>query len=87
MDKEKPLKNITITVGDKEWTIGTLTQTLFSYRPCAPATTNVTVYKAVIDRTGTLVNQGDNIVFGIDDKVNIRLHFGIKLNKQTFSYI
>ena len=35
-----------------------------------PTTTTVTVYKAVIDQTGSLVNQGDNVAFGFGDKVN-----------------
>ena len=86
MDEDKPLKDITITVSGKEWTIGTLTQTPLSYKPCAPTATNATVYKAVIDQTGTLVNQGDNIVFGIGDKVNVQ-YFGYnRLNKPSFFF-
>ena len=36
--------------------------------------------------TGTLVNQGDNIVFGIGDKVNVQ-YFGYNRLNKPFFYI
>ena len=68
---DKQLKDVSITIGDTEHTIGSLTYTLFNYMTCVPTTTNVTVYKAVIDQTGSLVNQGDNVAFGKSGKVNL----------------
>ena len=67
---DKLLKDISITIGDTEHTIGSLMYTLFNYMTCIPATTKVTVYKALVDQTGSLVNQGDNVAFGISGKVN-----------------